>query len=575
MRYLFVSLDGQEPIEADTASGYWQQLKKLIHNSIFIPEPPKIVYDSTDFIKGEEKFRAHTGKRLGSIHIMHVDLLAGSVIDTSMEAESGLARLLNNLHFSTKDNVIKNNILFKENNRIDPFELADTERILRRLSFIEDANILLLPRESNEEIVDCIIVIKDKFSIGFSYDPITATKHKFKIYDRNLIGYGVEFSNTFIYHTSNQSPYEYDGQIYFSNIQGTFISTQFNYRHIHKENSFSTQFSRGFITPKMKYAGGLNIIFSTELDNQITKDSYQLQDLWIGRSFQVDADTTRKNLIIAARTGQKRYEYRPAIFPDSNFTFHNYQLLLGSLTYRKINYLQTTMVLSFGTTEDIPYGYLFNMTAGVKKEEFSSKPYLGTTMAYADYLKNIGYFGFRTDFGTYLYQGDFIQSVWRNNFTYFTGLHTFNNYHLRTSSSATFSVASRRRSHEDFTLDAYIRQFSNLQVRGRQRATINLEPVLFTPWNLIGFKFALFAFGDLGFVTEDRFLFSKKNTFGSFGFGFRIRNESMVFNALEIRLAYLYIPREYDAGWRFHYTSSTSAYMQTVQFSRPDFITYE
>jgi hypothetical protein len=570
-----ILLTGQEPVENDSANGYWSRLKQYIRHSIFVPEHKRALNDSLDFIKGEEKFRQFAGRRIATIHIIQAELVTGFVFDTSRAADLKIIRLLNNLHFSTKESVIRNNLLFKENDFVDPYELADTERILRRLSYIEDANIIILPREHDQEMIDCIVIIQDKFSIGFSYDPVTPTIHKFKLYDRNLVGYGFELSNTFVWHSQKDKPYEYDGQVYLHNLQGSFISSLISYKNNYKEKSFTTRFSRGFITPKIKYAGGFELNVVSEFDDLIKKHTFDLGDLWVGRSFQIDSVASRKNLIVAARIGQKKYRFRPPVLPDSNYSYHHNQLMLASLTFRKINYLQTKMVLSFGTTEDIPYGYLLDFTAGVEREEFYNKPYLGTSMAFADYLKGIGYVGFRTELGSFIYNGDFVETLWRSNLTYFTALHSLYNYHLRTVLNASFSAASRRLPHENLYLNDYLRQFSNNEIKGRQRVTLNMEPVFFTPWDLIGFKFAFFTFGDLGFITEDRFLFSEKNLFGSFGFGFRIRNESLVFNTMEIRLAYLMKPRAYNSGWDFHYTSSYPEYIRTIQFSKPRFITYE
>lgn len=581
MRILFLgifllsqSLFSQKPLTSDTANGYWSRLTQFIHRSIFVPERNRARYDSLEFVHGEQKFIRHRDKRIKSIHVLRADLMAEYDTNTNKTSDIGLAKFLNSLHFSTKEGVIKNNLLFKENDTVNPFSLADTERILRQLPYIADANIILLPRE-DEDFVDCIIVVQEKFAIGFSYNPLTPAKHKFNVYDRNLGGYGFGLSGTLYYYPTYQSSYDYEGQIYVDNLMGSFITSQLNYTRTQNENGFLLRFTRNFLTPKFKYAGGFTIAQVSEFDTQIKLRTYDLQDLWIGRSFLIDPLTNRKNIIAAVRIGQIKYRYRPPVSSESNQIFHDYQLLLASLTYRKIDYLQTNMVLSFGSTEDIPAGYMFKVTGGIKNEEYHSKFYFGTTAGFAGYIQNIGYFGLRTELGTYHNNNKLVQTVWRNTLNYLTELYSFHEYFLRSILYATYTTTDQRLHYDNLYLDSYLRDFSNRLLPGKQRLSLTVEPVLFTPLHFLGFKVALFSFSDLGFITENKFLFSPKNKFGSIGIGLRILNESLVFNRLEIRFSFVSAPTNYSPGWYFHYSGNDPQYYRSVQLTRPEFITYE
>ena len=70
---------------------------------------------------------------------------------------------------------------------------------------------------------------------------------------------------------------------------------------------------------------------------------------------------------------------------------------------------------------------------------------------------------------------------------------------------------------------------------GTNRMILNTETVLFTPYQPLGFRIAFFGFADFGLIGYSPNIF--KNDFVStLGVGVRLRNERLVFNALQIRV---------------------------------------
>ena len=64
---------------------------------------------------------------------------------------------------------------------------------------------------------------------------------------------------------------------------------------------------------------------------------------------------------------------------------------------------------------------------------------------------------------------------------------------------------------------------------------LNTETVLFTPYQPLGFRIALFGFADFGLLGYSPNIF-KNEFYTSFGIGIRLRNERLVFNTIQIRL---------------------------------------
>jgi len=83
-----------------------------------------------------------------------------------------------------------------------------------------------------------------------------------------------------------------------------------------------------------------------------------------------------------------------------------------------------------------------------------------------------------------------------------------------------------------------IRGFDDTKARGQQRLIINFESVAYTPWDLVGFRFAMFGFFDIGFIGKaNSNIFTDKSYVG-FGAGVRMRNENLVFKTVQLQITY-------------------------------------
>ena len=76
-----------------------------------------------------------------------------------------LTNLANSLHHITKTQVVKNNLFFKKNDALKPYLMADNERFLRQLPYLQDAGFTVVPVPGTDS-VDVIVAVKDVFSSG-------------------------------------------------------------------------------------------------------------------------------------------------------------------------------------------------------------------------------------------------------------------------------------------------------------------------------------------------------------------------------------------------------------------------
>jgi len=90
----------------------------------------------------------------------------------------------------------------------------------------------------------------------------------------------------------------------------------------------------------------------------------------------------------------------------------------------------------------------------------------------------------------------------------------------------------------DFHNMENVRGFNDTKASGQQRLVINFESVTYTPWDLIGFRFALFGFLDIGFIGEVHSKILHDKTYTAIGAGVRMRNDDLVFKTVQLKITY-------------------------------------
>lgn len=552
-----------------------------LYRRVLFKKPPDLL-DSLDFYQSEEIFKIFEGKIIGSIRLKKVKIVSGSVHDTLWVDESQLSNVLNKVHIQTRQNILQGNLLFEVGQPLDAFVLADNERILRSLPYIEEANIYVKPRSSTQDTVDVIVVTKDIFSFGVSTTVVTADRFRAALFERNLLGSGTELRYTFFYNRTADSPVGHEIKYGIPNIKGTFISGFLRYTNSFEGEHREINFEKQFLTPQTEWGGALNIDFGSAFhemlqDSMLQQISYTFdyQDFWIGRAFRIGGEKSRDNIVFSARFRNDNFKNRPFVSADSNQFFHDRKLYLGAITFRKLNYLQSNLILSFGEIEDIPVGYRAQVIAGWQEAEFGNKPYVGVELSSAQMIKNFGYLGADLNTGGFYNNKDWQQGVVDIKLSYYTPLSHLGTYQMRHLFFVNWTHGFNRLPGEFIQLRNDVRGLPVNDLYGMSEMVIKLENVVFTPWTAMGFKFALYTFGDMGFLSSDSRLFDRQTLYSSFGIGCRVRNESLVIDTIQLRLSYFpRTPGDID-HWKLDLSSRYPYIFRNVQTARPEIIEYE
>jgi hypothetical protein len=448
---------------------------------------------------------------------------------------------VNHLHADTKDFIIRNNLLFRVGDVVDPYKLADNERLLRQFKTIRDARIYLKPAEGTTDQVDIVVVTQDVASVGASGNYSSLDKFSVSAYDINILGYAKQLQVSYFRNTKGYPVDGYEISLSAPNFGHSFIRGAATYTDNYLRNRTLLSASRDFLTPRMKYAGGVEV-FRTHENYVINRNdtipqpyTQESVDVWLGRAIHL---AQRTNFIIAARTNDYRFTSRPAISHDSNFFFYNRNYILGGLTLFKTNYIKGSLIAGFGKTEDVPVNTWIGTTFGPEYNDFAQRNYIDVHGGVGRYYKKSGYFygditvgGFRT--GTTWEDG-----VVNFNGQYFSNLLRAGKTKVRQFVNFSYIKGYNRTINQTLLLGRGWHSANGFVPTGNRKMTLGLETVYFTRWYYYGFKVALYHGVDVTVIADDERMFARKNIFPAVRAGIRMLNDNLVFPRLSVDLHY-------------------------------------
>jgi hypothetical protein len=256
------------------------------------------------------------------------------------------------------------------------------------------------------------------------------------------------------------------------------------------------------------------------------------------------------NLSIASRVFREEFSERPYVDADSNQFFFNDLLFLNEVVLTKRKFLKSTLIQAFGITEDIPIGYLFKLVGGYEFGEFEDRPYVGLGTSAGDFWKGVGYFTASAELGGFIDDGKMEEGLVDIEALYFSPLLRFHRNQFRQFVSIEYTTTVRPIATQQFGFNDEIRGIDR-DVQGDRKFSVNFESVLFHPLKFYGFRMASFAFYDFGWINFGGPLISSENFQSAIGIGLRLRNESLLFRTIQLRLGYLTASSEVDVSFSF------------------------
>lgn len=525
------------------AKAFKKPFTKKLYNLMVVS--PGAVEKKQVTASSDAGYISYSGKKIRKIQIQRMNVFGGNINSPVQATPSKIEEILNKTHANTNENIIRKNLLMTEGDTISPLLLSDNERILRQLSFINDARIKVVPVSENE--VDLVVITKDVYSLGGSYIYKGLKRGIASVFEKNIFGIGHEFGLDIPFDSSLPNSPGFRAHYLINNIWKTFANLNLVYSEGLGVTNYGFSLSRKLISSTTKYAGGICIMqmyTSVDLDTLPVPQplKYNLQDYWLQRSFLIDKESVSR-IIIGARYTNNNVFDRPLILPDSYYYLQRYKMFLGSLAFSIQKYYKTNLVYGYGSTEDIPYGMLISITGGREYNEFNEfreRTYLGTEVAFSRSIRRFGYLYTSASIATFMNGPQSKQGILSLKMNYFSNLLPVGNSLIRNFININYSRGFDRNTDESLVIEREngFSGFRNDSICGNQKLMVCLESVLFSPINLVGFRFAFFGFSDFVFLARSNERIGNGYSLSSIGVGIRIRNNNMVFNTLQLRFSF-------------------------------------
>ena len=534
--------------ERNSSSRFIREMK----NIIIVSPKNESTADSFNVQSPSNIYTDLEGRTITRIRVVRLKPFGTSVTDTTTQNIKWPGRAGNAIHVSTGEFIIRNVLLFKEGDKINSLQLAYSERYLRSLKYINDARVTAVPISDDE--AEIVVTVQDILPYSASFGTNFESNANLGLVNHNIIGLGIEMRAGAFMDSQKDHLMGYEATLRLSNIGRTFLSFQADYLDRYESQLYGFRLQRDFYAPTIRYAG--HLIFNQaqtpvryidpngELPTDHAIIKYNHLNMWLGRSFRIDNNSSGKqykNITVSLGAQQMYFINRPEHSEEYYYRFQNRTTYLASLTYTQQAFYKTNLIYNFGRTEDIPYGYKLSIVGGKEINEMyhQDRPYLGAFVSSGQFIPSMGYLSSELSFGTFFRNGA-DQGMIDLHLNYFTNLYVMGNFRQRTYINSHYTRQLYNQLGDKLVIDGDqgIPGFSNDSVLGRQRLNLSIEHDLFTPWNLYQFRFVIYVFGNLSWLGGYDKSVILSPLYSSFGIGFRIRNNRLIFNTLQMQFAY-------------------------------------
>jgi len=577
---------------ADTSS----RIKTLIHKVIEnLEKPPK--KDSLKPKTNEVAFDPYEGLTIRNIIIERLPF-GVTIGDTSKRLINSLTNLANDLHHITKTNVIKKNLFFKKGDPVQPYLMADNERYLRQLLYLQDAEIFVAKTAPGSDSVDVFVEIKDVFSMGGAINSLGLKQTNLEMREDNFAGSGNAAIVYALYDDKRKNNFAFGGEYINRNLGGSFINARAGYQNFYpaiygpkEDNNYYISFLKPLVNRYMKWTYELDASYH-HTKNFYEPDSFYLSntryryyniETWAGYNINATdfttSDESRKlRKLIGGRYINQNFLSVPGRFDTVyDWKYQTIKAGLATLTFYRQNFYKTKYIYGFGRNEDIPEGLLLNITAGFTKRQEAKRPFLGFSFERYHFNRKRNYLSYKIAAEGYLNKSSIEDLNFLGSIFYFDHLKPigskwnqrfFLNFDLAQQVNTVYNQPLFANSQ--FGMPEYGNEIiDNQRVGGALRSTAKVESEFFSPWSVVAFRFAPFVFGNLSVFSPYKY---HSKVLSALGGGIRTRNESLVFGTIELKAYYFPEKNFHNESFRFSLSTNVIFKYNTQFVKKPDFI---
>ncbi len=493
-----------------------------------------------------DRYAAHIGKPIVVIIVHQVERFDPYWDADKDSGQKFLNSVTRPFHSYTKDRLIREYLLFEQGQVVDPFLLADSERMLRDLDFINDARIILVPLSGSTESVAVVVETRDKWPFGITGNIKDVGRYDVNLYFSNLGGYGVRLDNKLIYRKDFEPNRGYQGRLAKRNIRGSFIDLRLLYEDSWQVLSQQAEIERPLIHPGIKWVGGAMWENTDVRDNGGIPRKFEKGDYWVGHAIPLSKarsteESARPLLVPAVRFRMIDFKMRPFASPDTNVSYLNIRDYFAGVTYQRLKHYKTSFLFKMGETEDIPSGFTVKLSGGYQDREGYDRSSAFFQTGYISVRNRGDIFMGWLDLGGYFHDYVVEDGSFKMGGFYITPLKGGDRYRYRLYSFLTYTFAFNRNRDTALVLGnrTGLRGLEDNLVKGNQRLILKMESRVYTPWSMMGFRFMVFGYADVGTVGGEDDVIHQQKVYSSIGLGFRINNPDLVLPSTQLRFGFV------------------------------------
>ncbi|MEI7829547.1 MAG: hypothetical protein WCI31_07245 [Prolixibacteraceae bacterium] len=497
-------------------------------------------------VKSISYFSQFKGKKIIDIRFFRLYPFGTSMTDTTIVPQKWIEKTGNRLHMNTTKSKLRMQLLFKTGDLVNPLLMAENEKLMRDLNYLEDVSIILEPVENNSEEVKIVVITKDKFEYAFNLN-LSTNNSDVEVINENMFGLGHRLNLGM----AQQNVYFPQMGLYFSyhvnNILGHFINSTIGYSDTYLKKGWNISAEREFLTSMEENAGGFSLENISRYNrisenHPIALDStiaYSSSDFWFLHAFQNVRFPRNKTMLSIRYYHQKINLTNSTSFVQSQF-FRNHDFVITGVSFSRRNLYKNNQIYGYGVTEDIPYGHYYEIAGGLDKSQYGIWPYLSLSLSNSFIDKEGRYYSGRLAFDGFLDNGIIKQGTILASANFFSNKFYAFGDPFREFLKIEFLGGINRFKEEFLTINGQygIRDFYTSDLKGRNRLKFNFETVRYLKLNFYNFKFTNYLFTDFAFLSDSPKTLLNNDFYIGIGAGLRIYNESLVFKIVDIRLTW-------------------------------------
>jgi len=545
---------------------------RMLYRWLFVKPTPDTTKNGRVLDENRELAR-YEGKTIGNVDIEREPVFR--------PGGNWFERAGNKLHVLTRERVIRRDLLFRPGDKFDPQLIVRNKQLLNARRYISRVDIDVRPDTLDTARVDLVVRTRDSWTITVDGGAYSEGRMMAGLADANVLGTGtlLRLKTNF-----NYKDFSYGGNVVeyeAPNLFGSFYAAGFAAGRDFFNSTLDMELSKEFLRPT-DYEAGIAYSDLKYKDYMIEQDTSLLVkernlNVWGGYARYLPAIAS--SAFLTARYNYRRFSRRPDDVSASRHpALHDHDLLLvGAGLYRE-RFLTANMIYGFGSDEYLATGYKAELASGYSWGEFNDEIYLGMSFKTGGF-RSVGYIMGGLTLGSYIdrLDGRWSHSAVDVDMRWFSHLFLVRRSNIRQFLMFRHTQGWNRGTGNNESIRFTRRnglQGLKEHVIGTNRTVLNTETVVFTPWQPWGFRIAFFGFADFGLIGYSPNTF-KNDFFASLGGGIRIKNERLIFSAIQIRLGVAFGKRGLAASEYFRLSNSARFEQYRFRPERPDIVGFE